>query len=108
MMGFHPSVSYRPIPGLVALFTRGHRVRETLEHLTHAPAQPQAFYTDVVKSSMEHRNFNGNDNRGGQCMWFGGVTSGYGGGQGSMFGYGGFPPANNGFHPGHVDQDTGG
>jgi hypothetical protein len=67
MMGFHPSVSYRPIPGLVALFTRGHHVRETLEHLTHAPAQPQAFYTDVVKSSMEHRNFNGNDNRGGNA-----------------------------------------
>jgi hypothetical protein len=68
MMGFHPSVSYRPIPSLVALFTRG-------ASCTGNPRAPHSrscaatsfSYTDVVKSSMEHRNFNGNDNRGGNA-----------------------------------------
>jgi hypothetical protein len=32
-MGFHPNVPYRPVSGLVALFARQPRVRETLERL---------------------------------------------------------------------------
>jgi hypothetical protein len=51
VMGFHPSVLYRPVPGLVALFARGggkrHRVRQTLGCRTPTPMQPAASLTST-------------------------------------------------------------
>jgi hypothetical protein len=53
MMGLHPSVPYRPIPGLVALFSRGHRARETLGHRTPTLAQPRAFPTPTLSNRRQ-------------------------------------------------------
>jgi hypothetical protein len=49
---------------------------------------------------MERGNFSGNDNMGGNGWRPGDASSGFGSGQGLMFGHG-FPPVNNGFRPGH-------
>jgi hypothetical protein len=103
MIGFHPNVPYRPVLGLVALFARASSCagNPRVPH-SHPRASSGFSYVAMLRSTMEQGNFNDATNRGGFNRHFGGSVSGQGSGQGTMFGRGGFPPAMNGFHPGHA------
>jgi hypothetical protein len=103
MLGFHPSMPYRPVLGLVALFARGASRGGNPKALhTCSCAATGLSFVEVVMASMERGSFNDNGNRSDGRQRFGGVPPGHGGGQVSMFGWGGFPPVNNGFHPSHA------
>jgi hypothetical protein len=104
VLGFHPIMSYRPVPGLVALFARGASCMTNPRAPHSKSCVAKGFsYADVVRVTMEHKNFGGSGSWGGNEQRIGGMPSGYGGWQGSMFGHG-FPLVNTGFHLGHVGR----
>jgi hypothetical protein len=82
VMGFHPSVLYRPVPGLVALFARGGGEATSRKPNPRVPhsntyAASGFSYVDVVKATMERGNFGGNDNMGGNGQRPGGGPSSF-------------------------------
>jgi hypothetical protein len=100
VLGLYLNVSYPPIPGLVVVFGRA----------SSTPGNPRkplvnpciAFglsYAAVVMQPMEN---NRSSREFGYQQCVGGSAAGQGSGQGTMFGCGGFPPVNQGFHPGYA------
>jgi hypothetical protein len=70
-LGFHSSVPYRPIPGLVALFARrAPRTENPRAPRTRSCTSTGFSFAEVVRTSMDRGSFNGNNIRGGNGRRF--------------------------------------
>jgi hypothetical protein len=101
-LGLYLNMPYRPVPRLVALFSRASLLpRNPRAPLIRPRAATSFTYVAVVMEPTD----NDRGSRGiGQQQRLGGSIVGQGSGQGAMFGRSGFPLANQAFNPGYAGR----
>jgi hypothetical protein len=106
VFSLYPSVSYQPVPSLVALFAwvGKHTGSPRAPHIHRYSTATGTSYADSVRKPMDHGKANGGANRGVPNNRYGGSSIGQGAGQGALFGRGGLPPATRGFYLGYVGR----
>jgi hypothetical protein len=95
-LGLYPNTPYRPIPRLVALFSRASSTPGNPRAPIIKPHAATAFLYTVI---VMHPSENGRSGKEfGQEQWASGSATCHASGQGAMYDRGGFPPVNKGFH----------